>query len=91
MGDVINLARARKRRQREAAKQRADANALAHGRRRSEKLQERLERAHQQALLDGARMERDPNDASTDASGHTAEPASDSASAGDEPSTPTDG
>lgn len=57
MGDVINLARARKRKQRQAQERQADANALAFGRTKDEKLRDRLERAHQQALLDGARLE----------------------------------
>ncbi|MEM7159564.1 MAG: DUF4169 family protein [Myxococcota bacterium] len=57
MGEVINLANARKRKQREARKRQADANALAHGRTKNEKLRDRLERAHREAVLDGARVE----------------------------------
>lgn len=59
MGEVINLANARKRKQREARKRQADANALAHGRTKSEKLADRLERAHREAVLDGARLDND--------------------------------
>ncbi|MCA9651521.1 MAG: DUF4169 family protein [Myxococcales bacterium] len=57
MGDVINLGRVRKRKQREAQQRQADANALHFGRSKADRLRERLEWAHQQAILDGARRE----------------------------------
>ncbi|MEX1365381.1 MAG: DUF4169 family protein [Nannocystaceae bacterium] len=57
MGDVINLGRVRKRKQREAKQRQADANAIRFGRDKADKLRERLEWAHQQAILDGARRE----------------------------------
>ncbi|MCA9707378.1 MAG: DUF4169 family protein [Myxococcales bacterium] len=57
MGDVINLGRARKRKQQQARAQRASANAIVHGRTKAEKQRDRLERTRQQEALDGARRE----------------------------------
>ncbi len=57
MGNVINLGRERKRKQREAAKRKADQNASKHGRKKAEKTRERKERAQLGAKLDGARLE----------------------------------
>jgi len=66
MGDVINLGRIRKRKQREAEQRQADANALAHGRTRGDKLRDRIERAHREAVLDAARLD-EGGEASNDA------------------------
>lgn len=68
MGDVINLGRVRKRKQREARQRQADANAIHYGRPKADRLRERLEWAHQQAILDGARREAegDETDAPSD-------------------------
>lgn len=60
VGDVINLGRARKRKQRAAEQQRADENAIRHGRTKAEKARERIEQARLHAAVDGARREPGP-------------------------------
>lgn len=57
MGNVVNLGRARKRKQQAAEKQRADENAIRHGRTKAEKARERIEQARLRATVDGARRE----------------------------------
>jgi len=63
MGNVINLGRARKRKQRAAQAQRADENAIRHGRTKAEKTREHMEQARLRATVDGARLEVVPDDA----------------------------
>lgn len=57
MSNVVNLGRARKRKQQAAENQRADENAIRHGRTKHEKARERMEQARLQATVDGARRE----------------------------------
>ena len=59
MGEIINLRRARKARDRAASQAEAAANRLSHGRGKAEKLITKAERARQERSLDGAR--RDPD------------------------------
>jgi hypothetical protein len=58
MGNVVNLGRARKRKQRADEQRRADENAIRHGRTKAEKAREHMEQARLRATVDGAR--RDP-------------------------------
>jgi hypothetical protein len=60
MGDVINLRTARKRRDRAAAAADAAANRAAHGRTRAEKQADKADASRRAAVLDGARLETDP-------------------------------
>lgn len=59
MGDVVNLNKYRKRKAKEEAAKRAEANRLKHGRTSADR--ERLERNKQllESKLDGARMDMD--------------------------------
>lgn len=57
MSNVVNLGRARKRKREGAEKQRADENAIRHGRTKADKLRERMEQAKLRATVDGARRE----------------------------------
>lgn len=59
MGKVVHLGRERKRRKQAADKRTAEANAIAFGRTKSEKLAARRERARLQSIVDGAKL--DPN------------------------------
>ena len=58
MGDVINLNRFRKARDKAARAQDADANRRKFGRTRAEKAVEDSEEARRTALLDGAKREK---------------------------------
>lgn len=57
MGEVINLRRARKARDRATAETTASANRALHGRTRAERESEAIERSRTDRLLDGARIE----------------------------------
>ena len=57
MGDVINLNRFRKARDKAANVQHADANRRKFGRTRAEKAVEESEEARRKALLDGAKLD----------------------------------
>ena len=57
MGDVINLNRFRKGRDKAARAQEADANRRKFGRTKAEKAVEESEEARRKALLDGAKRE----------------------------------
>ena len=57
MGDVINLNRFRKARDKAAKAQDADANRHSFGRTKAEKTAEENEEARRKALLDGAKLE----------------------------------
>lgn len=54
---VISLGKARKARQRDEARARADANAIRHGRTKAERAQQALEEQRRVSVLDGARLE----------------------------------
>lgn len=54
MADVLNLNRARKRKAREAARAKADANAVKFGRSKAEREAQKAQDALDQAKLDGA-------------------------------------
>ena len=58
MGDVINLNRFRKSRDKAARAQDADANRRKFGRTKAEKVIEESEDARRKALLDGAKREK---------------------------------
>lgn len=59
MGEIVNLNRARKARDRAAAKTDAANNRAAHGRTKLEKTHAEAEKARLDALLDGAKREDD--------------------------------
>ncbi len=59
MGEVINLNRARKAKQRADALAKAAANRIAFGRTNAEKLAAKVEAERTQAVLDGARRSDD--------------------------------
>lgn len=60
MGDVVNLNRWKKARDKREAAAQAPANRAAHGRDGAAKKNGRAERAQREKLLDGARREDDP-------------------------------
>ena len=57
MGDVVNLNRARKARDKAAGKASATANRAAHGRSKAERTAVETARARVERLLDGAKRE----------------------------------
>lgn len=57
MGDVVNLNRARKARERVAARDTADANRARHGRTRAQREAAEAERLRLSRLLDGSKLE----------------------------------
>jgi hypothetical protein len=57
MGDLVNLNKARKAREKAAREAEAAANRAKHGRTGAEKANDRRAEARRQALLDGARRE----------------------------------
>lgn len=59
MGEIINLRRARKTRDRAASEAKAAVNRLSHGRSKAEKQATRAERERQERTLDG--VKRDPD------------------------------
>ncbi len=59
MGELINLRRARKARDRAASGTRAAANRLSHGRSKAEKQAIQAERERQERTLDGAKRDTD--------------------------------
>lgn len=87
MGDVVNLGRARKRKQRAAEQQRADENAIRHGRTKAEKARERMEQARLHTAVDGARREPGPALARPDERDERDEP-TDGRATDDEPQAP---
>ncbi len=60
MAQIIHLGKVRKARARAAAQMQADANAVRHGRTRSERLLDDAERRLRDATLDGARRGGEP-------------------------------
>lgn len=57
MGEIVNLNRARKARDKAAAKRTAEANRLTFGRTKAERLTTRTERDRDAARLDGHRLD----------------------------------
>ncbi|MFH5924110.1 DUF4169 family protein [Roseomonas xinghualingensis] len=60
MAEIVNLNRARKIREREAAVAKAAANRAAHGRTKAERMKDAAAKVQRDALLDGARLEDPP-------------------------------
>lgn len=64
MAEVVNLNRARKAREREAAASKAVANRAAHGRTKAERARDAAAEAKRDAMLDGALLKQQrPEDA----------------------------
>jgi hypothetical protein len=59
---VVNLNRFRKRKAREEAKKKADANARRHGQTKAERTRQRAERRRLEEAVDGAHLEESPDD-----------------------------
>ena len=66
-GNVVNLNRFRKKKQREETAKQAEINRIRHGRTQAEKDRERLERERAARAIDGKRLERDRDEVSTPA------------------------
>jgi len=62
-GNVVNLNRFRKKKQREEKAKQAEINRIRHGRTQAEKDRERLERQRAARLIEGKRLERADGDA----------------------------
>lgn len=60
MAEIVNLNKARKARDKAAAKSRAAENRAAHGRPKAESQQTLLERLARSRALDGHKLDRDP-------------------------------
>lgn len=58
MGEIINLNKARKSREKVKAKAQAEQNRAAHGRTKLESEQAEAEKAHRNQVLDGAKIDR---------------------------------
>ncbi len=61
-GNVVNLNRFRKKKQREEKAKQAEINRIRHGRTQAEKDRERAERERAARLIDGKRLERGPEE-----------------------------
>ena len=59
-GNVVNLNRFRKKKQREDKAKQAEINRIRHGRTQAEKDRERQERERAARTIDGKRLEHDP-------------------------------
>ncbi len=57
MGDIVNLRAARKARDRQAAKARAETNRALHGRNAAEKKRDRDEAERLARIMDGAKLD----------------------------------
>lgn len=57
MGEIVNLNKARKARERQEAEARAAANRTRHGRTKAEKVNDARAEARRKALLDGVKRE----------------------------------
>lgn len=66
-GNVVNLNRFRKKKQRENKAKQAEINRIRHGRTQAEKDRERAERERVARAIDGKRLEKESADASNDA------------------------
>lgn len=71
---MLSLGKARKARQREADRVRADANAIRHGRTKADRAQQALERTRTDSLLDGAHRQVAANEPSATAVDEAAPP-----------------
>jgi len=58
---VVNLNRFRKRKAREEAKKKADANARLHGQTKAERTRQRAQRRRLEEAVDGARLDEAPD------------------------------
>jgi len=65
--NVVNLNRFRKKKQRDAKAKQAEINRIRHGRTQAEKDLERAERERAARTIEGKRLERDPEEATTPA------------------------
>ena len=65
--NVVNLNRFRKKKQREAKAKQAETNRIRHGRTQAEKDRERAERERAERAIQGERLERAPEEATTPA------------------------
>jgi Domain of unknown function (DUF4169) len=65
--NVVNLNRFRKKKQREAKAKQAETNRIRHGRTQAEKDRERAERERAERAIQGKRLERAPEEATTPA------------------------
>jgi hypothetical protein len=61
MGEIVNLRRVKKAKQRAAAADAAQANRIRHGRTAAEKANDARTRARQAAAADGARLDDKPS------------------------------
>ncbi len=61
-GNVVNLNRFRKKKQREQKAKQAEINRIRHGRTQAEKDRERVERERAARAIDGKRLEQGPDD-----------------------------
>ena len=82
MGDVLNLNRFRKRKKRDDARSRADANAIKHGQSRAERAATRAQQELDEGRLDGAKRSCDPENEAEEAPGDEGD---DAPSSPDEP------
>ena len=64
-GNVVNLNRFRKAKQRQEKAKQAEINRIRHGRTQAEKDRERQERERAARAIEGKRLERDPEAATT--------------------------
>jgi len=67
MGEIVNLARERKRRERAHEAERAGENRARHGRSKAQKQRERLDAEQHERGLDGSRIAPDPAEPGPDA------------------------
>ena len=62
MGKVVNLNKYRKQKAKAEAAKQADTNRRLHGRTKSERAQETLQKQNLEAKVDGARLEAQPDE-----------------------------
>lgn len=62
MGDVVNLNKFRKRKAKEAREKLADTNRRLHGRTKTERTRDALQKKQLETKVDGARLEEPPRD-----------------------------
>ncbi|MCA9590181.1 MAG: DUF4169 family protein [Myxococcales bacterium] len=73
-GNVVNLNRFRKKKQREQKAKQAEINRIRHGRTQAEKDRERVERERAARAIDGKRLEHGPDDESVSSPDDGADP-----------------
>jgi hypothetical protein len=67
MGNVVNLNKFRKRKAKAERAKRAEVNRRLHGRTKAERARDELQKRQLTRHVDGARLERTPNDADSSA------------------------